>query len=321
MDANHDTTPHSGGPDDFDLIINNLEYSTEDPYLTEIHQEARRCNELLLDSSATGLDEQIKYTDYLDKKWRYMGQSIVITGNALLRLPGNTNMTPYMCIEQKAISNGFDFYLNEDEKTSEPTAGVGHSFYIETAEGRRLKAFIPLDTLVRLDLPQPSPEARARRFAYRYADDARRIDELTKAAIREDQILVGFKGFHMDVDVSDNNESETIADGSEYIRQRAAIEPRASYRVRINGEVIVVEENGDGTAKLVDEPIALTLGINDVILRIADVAATVAEGRQRFVPYIDATAFLDSGKNADLLIPCTSIASIYSTRYGSEPKR
>lgn len=317
----YESAPYEGDPDEFDLIVGELLDHMEDPYLIDIHREAQRSQQLLADDpeSDNPLVRQQLVT-LLDEKWRYMGQPIEVTGKAWVKLPEESEMTPHMCIGEKAISRGFIFFTDSTPSSTDTHPKIGHCIEIPTSDGEsKMPAVITLDDLAKLDLPIPSPEARERRFAYYYPNQAEWIDELAFTSTRDDQIMISLKEFYFDGNLDEERDLEDLRDATEYMRRRTEIEPLANYKVSVMGDVILVDSDESGIPTSLNKPYTRTMAVKNIYLRPADVSTEKATGLQRCVPYIEAVAFERDGRNRELLIPCTSLLWMHSLRYDSAP--
>ena len=331
MTMPHETMPYDGDPDDFDLLVGELIDHMEDPYLVNIHHEARGCEELLAKPGNDNPYVRQQMVNMLDEKWRYMDQPVEITGNAWLSRPGASAMERHMCIGEKAKSRGFVFFTDSTSGTSDGLPKVGHYVELTDADGKTtVSAVVTLDDLDQMELPTPSPEARERRFAYYNEEQANWIDEMAFTSERDDQIIPSFREFYYDVNLYEKDDHERareepediehLRDAMEYMRRRAEIEPKANYKISIFGDVIVVDGEGSGIPTHLNKPYTKTMKINDIVLRPADITISKLDGLQRCVPFIDVTAFRDNGTDVDILVPCTSILWMHSLRYDGTPK-
>ena len=93
-------------------------------------------------------------------------------------------------IEKTGISRGFLFFTNESEEATDHFPHISHLIEVDSDidDGTKTHIVAPLDGIVQLDLPFPSPELREERFAYYFPDSATTIDELNFTARRDDQV-------------------------------------------------------------------------------------------------------------------------------------
>lgn len=317
----HESASFGEGPDQFDLIVDTLRDHMEDPYLIDIHRDARYAQQLLADNPESDnpfVRQQIVTS--LDRSWRYMNQPIEVTGQTWVKLPDEPEMTSHMCIGEKAISRGFIFFSDNTESSTDRNPKIGHCIEIPTVDGQSsMPAVITLDDLVQLQLPTPSFEARERRFAYYHPDYANWIDELAFTSVRDDQMMIDFRQFYFDGNLSNEQDLEDVRDATTYLRRRAEIDPLANYKVSLLGDVILIDDGGNGIPIHLNKSYVRTMHVEDIYLRPASITTMEAKGPQRCIPYIQTVAFEPDGRNRALLIPCTSLLWMHSLRYESAP--
>lgn len=326
MSVNHETSPHQGKPngrDPFDAMTEELSFTMEDPYVTEKHKEARRYEALLQEPGVDSRVTREQFAHQLDTEWDYIGKPVEISGKIWRRESKDGPLRPYMYVGQKLISLGFSFLdaATEGEDSSVPK--VCHVLQEIPKEGSDLveppSALLLLDDLVEFNLPEPSPDARERRFAYYHQDIVENIDEIIKNPIRYDQIISKLRAFQYDADLSCEDGVEELHDAEEYLRRQAELEPLASYRISMLGTIIAIDDIGNHVVQRLKMDHIITAHINDVILMPTEVNLASDKKKRSCEPYIDVTAFLENGLDTNILVPCSSITLIHSVRYNGAP--
>lgn len=320
MTASHETTPYGGDPDEFDLIAGELLEYMEDPYITRIHEEARLYQDMLQDPADDNefIRREILYD--LNSKWHYGGQDIEIVGMASLKETEDAEVTRRMHNGEKLESIGFTFYDAPTDVEGVTKPQIGHYFMTDTSDGlAKTYAFFALDDIKQFILPVPSLEGRERRFLDYHEEKAQWIDDQVENAPRDDQILSSFRGFHIDVDMGKKEDVETLRDATVYMRNRANIEPIANYRLSMLGDVIFIDERGNGIPRRIKQTYTKPVHIRRLMLRPAEVSATNVNGKRSYVPFIDVVAFRETGDDIEMLVPCSSISMIHSMRYNGAP--
>jgi len=292
-----------------------------DPYLIDLHAEALDREEAVL-RTAEGDFREIKnaHVRELDKKWRYMGMPITLTGMGWPVRGNRYEAQPRKYIEKTGISRGFLFFTNESEEATDHFPHISHLIEVDSDidGGTKTHIVAPLNGIVQLDLPFPSPELREERFAYYFPDSATTIDELNFTARRDDQVLRDFAEYYIVADLSNDEQLERLRDGAQYLRSRAEINPLATYHISISGDIIVINDDGSGLPVRLAYPYSQTMKISDVALRPADVTVSELKGKHKCVPFVQATSLEPDGAERELLFPCSSILWISSSRYDKQ---
>lgn len=321
MEEPHKTQPHDDDRDNFDRIVGRLPETFIDPYLTKMHDEARLCEEIIIQQESGNPELTTDSREMLNAMWRYMDQEVEVSGQIWVLNKGEKRLAPRTSIGEAAISKGFIFHKTRDEDTGEIITKVAHSLSVQSSEGPFLIfALIHLDDIIEFKLPTPSPEAREQHFAYYHKDKAEQIDGIAFRSVRDDQVISDLRDFHFDVDFDNPFGVDSALNAAEYMRRRAEIEKFANYRIKALGEVILLDR-GDmgGTPAELEEVADYSMHINDIVLQTDDTRCPAATGCQRLVPYIDVFAFQPDGNDIHMLIPSTSIVSMYCERYKSAP--
>lgn len=321
MTKPYEQQPYQGEPDDFDMVVGELLPQIEDPYITELHKSVHSFQEawedtLDIDPADPHLESvRSDLQDILDKKWRYMGNRIEITGLAQqIDDWSERQFTPRMCIGESVRSEGFLIIAGDPR--------FYHYFAFIDDQGRKSKkGMIAVDDIQQLTLPEPSSEARIKRFSYYHEESANFLDEIYFEAKRADQVMADLHHFNFYATADNQRTKDDLLDAMEYIRTIAEIDSIANYKLTMIGEFIVINKDGNGVPSNMKMPHAGTVRVNDIVLRPADIRAQGEqhEQPQNWVPFIDVTMLKENGQNVDLMVPCTSIQSMYSLRYNSLP--
>lgn len=318
---NNESQPDQEGPDEFDLLVGELRDQIEDPYITELHTAARNMQSVWAktmninpdDADYVAVRDDMQNT--LDSKWRYMKRRIEITGLSQEIIDWNEGrFEPHMCIGEKVLSNGFLI-------TPGDPRFYHHFWFLDEHNKPSAQGMIAIDDIQQMTLPEPSREARIKRFSYYYEDSAKFLDEIYFEAKREDQVIADLAHFSFYHAARDEDAKDALRDAIEYIRTIAEVDPIANYRMTMIGDFIAVNDNGDGVPSKLKAPHTATIKINSMVMRPADLTAKRSEmgNPQNWIPYVEATVLKTNGKNSDIVVPCTSIQSIYSTRYDGLP--
>lgn len=228
-----ESAPYQGAPDEFDLLVCDLEEQIEDPYLIAIHRKALFGQHLANQHDGEeGASMRKGFIRDLDSEWRYMNELIHVTGEAVVIDADEGTMVDRNLIDEHAVSRGFTFYRSAANMMSyvarlvEIDAGKG--------DGTMTQAALMLDNKPQLSLPYPSPELRDKRFRYFHALDAAFIDELAVTARRQDQIIKDYAEYVLEADPANRDDYETILDAAQYLKNRADLDPRANYGICIS---------------------------------------------------------------------------------------
>lgn len=315
--------PRNQAEDDqlFAELTGELQMQLTDPYLAEMHRLAM-AHEEIVSTVVDGDINEIKknHVQQLDRQWRYMGQPVKLTGKAWQANAGVFEPEPRMYVGEEGISRGFLFFMDTTEESTDHFPHISHLIEVDSGagDGTRVHVVAPVADIVHLELPFPSPELRERRFAYHFPDDATLIDELNFTARRDDQVIRGFSEYYFDVNLDDPEQLEHARDAAQYLKSRAEIEPFANYHVSILGDVITVKDDNSGLPTRLAYPYSRTMKITDIKLRPADISQQTLEGIHRCVPFVEAIAFEPDGTERELIIPCSSIQWMSSTRYDEQ---
>lgn len=317
MTAAHETAPYDGEPDNFDLLIGELLEGTGDPYLEKMHRTAREYEDFIRSNGDSRIVRK-RLVDLLDEEWRYMNRDIAITGKAWMKDPESGEMVEQICNGEMVRSHGFIFFTDETEPHPRPR--IAHAIAFEAGEAR-LAGAICLDDVLQLELPEPSPELRAKRFVYQAPESAQDITELIDSASRADQELVALSSFYMDLNLSLEVDREKTLDCAAFLRESAFIEPAANYIMAILGEVLIQSGKTDVIPHELTRARQRTVKINDIVFRPADIRLTDEQmvGWHFCVPFIDITEFRSDGRDMNMLLPLASINWMHSIRYPGIP--
>lgn len=313
----YDTAPYDGQPDSFDLIAGELLEQMVDPYLDDTHRAARRCEEVIRELDPDGESPYLRkqYTEYLDSLWRFNGDEITISGKGWFKNSATGAMFSKMLIGASVTSRGFIFSVNEAVTGKDGLAKVAHC--VETTlDDQQVFGAICLDDVVSLQLPYPSPEMRARRFAYYHAHKAAELSEYDQTATRADQIVRDLGEFTIDYDPQKSSYREDIRDAEQALRDITRLETLANYEVSLLGDVLL-RVKGELVPYTFEDKGTRIMSLRDVALLPADVYAQKPTGLARHAPFVEAVSFNANETDAELLIACRSIAKIRSLRYGS----
>lgn len=313
MSWTHETSPYSGQPDEFDLLVGELHEQLTDPFVADIHLKARLAEaDLRRDSTHSN---RARLIDYLDKEWGdYINRYVEIIGTAYVRLPGKPEVEARTLTGQPVKSLGFTF-CTVDSPQGEAVPTVAHQIGIEDGD-TRMQGFVMLDDLDILRLPYPSPEQRIRQFAYHQPYLAEYIDELAYTSGRPDQIIKSLGEFTIQLDPANSQDVQTALDAQEYLRRAAALEPYANYEIAVKGPLTIVTEDGElvPTESKLSRPCIMAL--QSIDLCPPDITRPDSGGVQECVPVVTAVVFSERG-DRQIVLPCSSIASIRSLRYRS----
>lgn len=317
MTAAHESTPYQGEPDSFDLLIGELLEGTRDPYLEQIHTTAREYEEFL-HAQGSPLILRKRLVDLLDEEWRYTNRYISITGTAWIKDMKTGDMVERQCNGEEVRSHGFIFFT--DETSAKPTSRIAHAISFDEDDAR-VPGAICLDDLLHLELPEASPELRAKRFAYGSPEQAEDIRDLIDGAQRADQELTALSNFYMDLNLSTDTDREKSLDCAAFIRDKVSLEPIANYRMAILGEVLIHAGKDDVVPHELTKMRTRHVKINEIVFRPADIRLTDEQmvGWHLCVPFINVTDFRPDGRDLNMLLPLTSIAWMHSIRYGGLP--
>ncbi|HRC28373.1 MAG TPA: hypothetical protein PKV96_03215 [Candidatus Saccharimonas sp.] len=309
---------HSDLPDEQELLAA-LTEQMADPYLSRLYEKARgfasriTCEEL-------GREAWHALINELDADWPYLQMPIRVTGRVKAKYDGMSTVEARQQVDLECSSNGFTFLQEEiafDDETFAGSVRAGLSIIVGRPGEDRYSAFIDLDDIDDLEVPFPSDELRLQRFAYHFPKQSEHIDELAFTSRREDQIVKSYAEFYFDVNSGDIDAAEAVRDAIVCLSVKAELEPVLPYHIAFLGNVMVVMDNVNGIPTTLRRPHNGLVSIHQIILRPADVYSTQTTGLQRLVPFLDATLHGRMRGDVDkkLLIPCSSITWIESTRY------
>lgn len=317
--------PDSGDSDRFDDIIGNFQGSLRDPVIDAIHEEALQC-QALVDGSTneSTLALRAGFVKQLDAKWPYYNARVEVVGtgwHVTTDADGDKEIALPVSISRTAVSQGF-IYRSPHELSSfasNDQPKIAHLLQLVDEEGTLLDehAIIPVEDLTTIEPLDPSVEMRERRFRYHHPQEVVRIDELVERARRPDQILRHLGGYRVKINPSDEYGRSQMQDTAAYLFQKADLEPLANYFTKINGMAFVASGAEDEPPRpvLLDN-VSVVLAINDVMMGPLDMSQLAEQDVHIMTPYVEATMLLGDD-DIEIMMPCASIAQIFSARYWS----
>lgn len=299
-----------------------LNEQLSDPLVENIYTQARK---FLQDANTTATtnEELVAMIRKLDGQWPYMNTPMWVSGTLHTADVISGQFRARQVVDLPVISNGFMFAPATtvvDGEVVQAGHRIGHSVHVRDDTGAMsFPGFVSLDELDHLELPFPSVERRLQRFAYDFPEYAADIDTIAFQARRDDQIVKDIEAFYFDADVDDPLDLEAVRDAMVYLTYKAELEPNLPYYVSFVGPFIGVGSNGEPYLNSLQYPQQGVISIHQILLRPGDVTIKQTNGRQRLVPFIEATlhSATRDGTDKHLLIPCGGIQWIESARYTS----
>ncbi len=313
MTNSFEQRPYTGQPDEFDLLVGPLHEQLVDPFVADVHKQARIAEQLLREEPTR--ENRGALQRHLDSEWSpYLGKPIELSGDAHVMSPEhNGQLMPRRLTGSIVESQGFAFY-NFD---GDGEAKIGHAFILHEDE-KRLAGIMALDDLLQITLPEPSDQGRVQRFAYHYPDVAEHLHELVATSPRPDKIIKSLGEFTIDIDFRTQQGAERALDAQAYLRHITPIEPYANYVITAQGDVATLNE-GWGTNRTIAKPTQYIGAVHSIELQPSDINQRVTESVIACAPYIRATFFFADRGDCPVLLPCRSIQDIRSVRYEPAP--
>lgn len=316
--SEHKYTPHDEYDEVFTAITSELDGHVTDPFVDAVHGVAQHHQDELRRGEVTQVRQHQMIQD-LNERWQeYAGRKLTVSGSAWVQLPGYDTPVQQYYDEQTGVSGGFTTFTLV-KADGEVYKSIAHRLIVDTLQAR-IPAIMPLDDIHHLELPYPSDELRLRRFAYNYPDESQMLHELVATAVRPDQLLRDLQEFSLTVDLDSPDGIEHARDGEKYLNNAATIDELANYRVELATNAPILLPSGDNLLVHQGLPAGYTmiLHYDQLVLRPRDAHSTEQTGRQDLVPYVAGRILLPE-INQEIFIPCSSIAGVYSLRYGSYP--
>ena len=315
-ERNH--TPPEQNDDVFAEIADRLDGHVTDPFLDEVHGMAQRYQAELRGGEVTQLRQHQMIQD-LNERWQeYAGRKVKVSGGAWVQLPGYDTPVQQYYDEQTGVSGGFTTFTLV-KADGEVKKSIAHHLIVDTLQAR-IPAIMPLDDIHHLELPYPSDELRLRRFAYNYPAEAHMIHELVATATRPDQLLRDLQEFSLTVDLDSPEGIEHARDCEIYLNAIAKTDTLANYIVELVPGAPVQLPSGDDLLVYTGFPKGYTMALhcNQLVLRPSDTRSVERTGTQELALYVAGQILLPEA-NQEVFIPCSSIAQVYSLRYGGHP--
>lgn len=316
-------------PNDFS-IFERLKTSMVDPYIERTVRRAREY-EAAVNETEASMDERNELVAELDRDWIYHYVPLVVTGDMWMITPENSEPEKISVVDMPVISNGFMFDPDRLMFDGEPMLGlqrISHALLIPTGrpDGLPNYAAMHLGDVKHIDYPFPSPELREQRFRYHYEREANEIDEAFMAAVDDGDMITLLRDFSLEVDGSDPDNVQAIADGQEYMNRTLDFDTELPYVTTVLGAVVELtgeESNRTHTSvtasallRFYPLPVKSLVTIERVVLQPDDLTKDVSRGTHRYIPYLKGIADSRS-KGAErqrILIPFSSIARAESIR-------
>jgi len=304
--------------------------SMVDPYIERMTLRAREYEDAVNETEAS-IDERNELVAELDRDWLYQGDPLVVTGDMWMITPESTEPEMVSVVDMPVISNGFMFDPDRLEFEGEQMLGlqrISHAFIIMTQRPDGLPNYgaMHLGDVRHIDYPYPSPELREQRFRYHYERQADEIDAAYLRATDDGDMITLLRNFSLDVDTSNPDDVQAVADGQAYMNRILDFDMALPYIATMLGVVVTLtgeESNRTLTSvtagaqlRFYPKPTKSLVTIERVVLQPADLTKDISHGVHRYVPYVKCVA---DSRNKDatrqnLLVPFTSIAHAESIR-------
>lgn len=309
--------------DAFSMVTRGLEGLFTDPLVTWVRETASTSDALINELQEEERTRLVQHTmAELNTRWPYIGKTVCVTGR--VNLPKGEDWSSHIVVDQQFVSRGFrSIETIETDDFGEARRKVIRTFYeFEMNEGsdddrRKLLVLALPEMIEAIDLPYPSAELRARRFAYDNPEDAQYLD-MQVAVDDADQALFGLANYYLEIDATPQMEDvEKVKDATAYLRTQANLEPQANYYLRFDKEVIVIDDEGARRPCELKQEYAGIGSIQDVVLYPGKSSEHDKSASKRaLMPHIDVILFhpTDRSKDQRLLIPCHSLLTVLSAR-------
>lgn len=316
-------------PSDYS-VFERLKTSMVDPYVERTMRRAKEY-EAAVNETEANEDERNELIAELDREWVYYQTPLVVTGDIWMITPESTEPEKVSVVDMPTISNGFMFDPDRLVFDGEPMLGlqrISHALLIPTGrpDGLPNYAAMHLGDVKHIDYPFPSPELREQRFRYHFERQADEIDEAFMSATDDGDMITLLRDFSLDVDASNPDDVQAIADGQAYMNRILDFDTELPYFTTMMGAVVALtgeESNRTHTSvtagallRYYPVPVKSLVTIEQVVLQPADLTKDISSGTHRYIPYVKCVADSRSkrAERQNLLIPFSSIARAESIR-------
>lgn len=295
-------------PRDDDYLAR-LEQTVVDPYIAAVYGRLIMDAELYKRIPSPRIERATIGKE--NKLWPYHDHIVTVSGTIYdLDNDGNPK-APILLDGTEAISYGFRL-----AKMPSGYIEVGHALGVCTGPDRATPMFAPLDSTNVVELPFPSDELRANRFAIEHDALARQARSAAEQAVDPDQIPAKWAHLVTFADIA-------TPEGSEHCRDMA------SYLMRLvefntNGVPYNIEfgEGACSSSALGRQPVQPNTGLfvpDKIIVAPIVLGQRPLGGREACIPYIEGGFIAsDAPRNTDagtIAIPCRSIRELHSVYF------
>lgn len=298
-----------------------LQEQFTDPLRERLETEGRAYAELF-NTLPEAVQRKTVLMQELDAQWPYMNKPVTVSGYMLVRDDANDGGFEWHAVRNlPMISTGFDFMRDKFESDDGEVHDLwraGYLYQIPSWRGgdRPALGWLDFDYVDDMELPFPSPEVRARQFAYHSPEAAAELDEIVGTIQRVDTMIeyLGLFSYKGSLDTEEG--AEKLADLEAKLNAMVPIDQEVPYYfVDIVGDIITVNNETAYPGKLLKKHVG-TMKFHRICVRLDDIRTTEMNGERVFVPFIEGELFAHdpSKPTHHLIIPCSSFYRVESVR-------
>lgn len=304
-------------------MFERLSATFDDPYIDRMKAKALEVEELLNSTDFT-IDERAALVKSLDDEWIYRHHTVFVTGEMWCVSPERRVPERRRVTGLEVQSDGFMFdptRLELGDEFFEGRQNAAFAFKIDTGreDGKYSYAAMHFDDVTHIEYPFPSHELRVQRFLYHFPNHAHDVDCAVFSASDVSELVRDVaRSVQFTANISDPLETENILDFQAYLTEMLVFDTELPYRVQIMGEVAVLNDDDDKTAKVpsVIRPIKRFASMHQVRLLPDDLSGDSVGGSKRYVAYAEMTLHdVRQGVNPKhVLIPFSSLLYMENVR-------